>query len=322
MILYIDIIFLENLIMNLAIIFSEAICLNSTDKKFRKVLAGIICTLFYIIQLFNPQFVYFQWIISICTVFIAFGKSNFRNIVKQVILFYFISFLFGGVSFALMSIINKGRVSIINGIIIGKFGLKLIVLSGILSFLMIVLVLKKRKSQLIKNLIISFNEKKINIKVLLDTGNLLREPYKNRPVVIVEKNSIKNLLPEMLFKEKTNDEKEYVKNGKKQYENDYGKKEKNDCQNSCKKESGNEIDSIDLILSGKKEVPRGMFLIPYRSIGNRGGMLLGIVPKYVIVKESGRKYENIVIGVCSECLSESGKYNGIFGLDSLDGGSV
>ena len=191
-----------------------------------------------------------------------------------------------------MLMVNKGKFSVFNGIIIGKFGLELIILSGILAFLLIVIFLKKRKEHVFKNIVIVFNKREIEIRVLLDTGNLLKEPYKNRPVVIVNRSAVEELLIEVLRSEK-----------------------------SCKKEN-NINNDIDLILEGKKEVPIGTFLIPYRSIGNSRGFLLGIVPDYLIVKESGRKYENIVIGICSDCLSESGEYEGIFGLESLDEGSV
>ena len=279
--------------MNLAIIFSEAICLNSTDKKIRKILAGIFCSFFYLIQLFFTQLIYLQWMIAFCTMIIAFGKTNFKNIIKQVLFFYFISFLYGGTSFALMSMINKGKFFIFNGVIIGKFGLKLILVSGILAFGMISMFLNKRKKHVFRNIVITIGEKKVEIRVLLDTGNLLREPYKNRPVVIIEKSAIEDLIVEILRKKEI-----------------------------AEKKNNSITFDIDLILKGQKEIPDGMFLIPYRSIGNNGGMLLGIVPDYIMIKESGRKYENIVIGICSDCLSESGEYNGIFGLESLNEGSV
>lgn len=300
MIIYIDVIFLENLIMNLAIIVSEAICLNATDKKIRKIIASFVCSFFYIMQLVFPQISIFQLIIAIFTMMIAFGKSGLKNVIKQVLLFYFISFLFGGVSFALMSLINRGNYSIINGIIVGKFGIEILIVSGILAFVFVVIFLKNRKRHIIKNIVISIDKNEVKIRVLLDTGNLLREPFKNRPVIVVEKYAVKELLDKYWIFQKN----------------------KIIAGNISIKENENIFDDIDLILSGNKEVPFGMFLIPYKSVGNARGMLLGMVPDYILVKESGRKYENVVIGVCSDYLSEGGNYNGIFGLDSLDGGSI
>ena len=63
-----------------------------------------------------------------------------------------------------------------------------------------------------------------------------------------------------------------------------------------------------------------MFFIPYRSIGNNSGYLIGIKPDYVLLRDSGKKYSDIVIGICEDVICENGAYSGIFGLDTFDGG--
>lgn len=61
-----------------------------------------------------------------------------------------------------------------------------------------------------------------------------------------------------------------------------------------------------------------MFIIPYKSIGNENGVLLGFNPQYVLLKDDEKRYiENSVIGICNENLSESKHYSGIFGLEIL-----
>lgn len=65
----------------------------------------------------------------------------------------------------------------------------------------------------------------------------------------------------------------------------------------------------------------GMFIIPYKSIGNENGMLLGFKPDYVIFYDDEKKYiENSVIGICNEVLSCNNVYSGIFGLEILKEG--
>ncbi len=64
-----------------------------------------------------------------------------------------------------------------------------------------------------------------------------------------------------------------------------------------------------------------MFVIPYKSVGNENGVLLGFIPDYVILKDDEKVYiENSVIGVCNERLSNNKVYSGIFGLDILKEG--
>ena len=65
-----------------------------------------------------------------------------------------------------------------------------------------------------------------------------------------------------------------------------------------------------------------MFLIPYKSIGNENGILLGFKPDYVVIDPSDEKIyvENSVIGICDESLSNNKIYSGIFGLEILKEG--
>ena len=64
-----------------------------------------------------------------------------------------------------------------------------------------------------------------------------------------------------------------------------------------------------------------MFLIPYKSIGNENGILLGFKPDYVVMKNDEKIYvENSVIGICDESLSNNKIYSGIVGLALLQGG--
>lgn len=64
-----------------------------------------------------------------------------------------------------------------------------------------------------------------------------------------------------------------------------------------------------------------MFIIPYKSVGNDNGILLGFKPDYVILQDDEKVYvENSVIGVCEEKLSNNKIYSGIFGLEILKEG--
>ena len=194
MTVYLDVIFFENLIMNLAIILSEAILLNSLKQIIRKILAATVASLFYIVSMFYNQVSYIQIIISFIIIKIAFNPVTIKSCIKEVIMFYFISLLFGGLSFAMVSFFNNGKVTIMNGILISNFSVFKIFLCGVIGMSLVIIILKKKKGHVFKNIVIAFGNKLTEIKVLLDTGNLLREPYTNKPVIIVEKNALKEIL--------------------------------------------------------------------------------------------------------------------------------
>ncbi len=194
MTIYVDIVFIENLIMNLSVIFVEAIVLNLVGKKFRKVIAGIIGSVFYILTLIFPFISSLQVIVTVILVKIAFDPYSLKILLKETFLFYCINFVFGGVSFALINLWNKGKVTILNGILFGKFNLIGICLSAIIGSVIIIIFLKKNKKNILRDAVIVVDGKEKKVRILFDTGNLLREPYTDKPVIIVEKNILKDLI--------------------------------------------------------------------------------------------------------------------------------
>ena len=84
MTIYIDVIFIENVIMNLSIVLSESIILNLKTGFLRKLIASIIGTLFYLLQLFFSVR-YLQIIISLLVIWIAFKPNKITLIFLAVI---------------------------------------------------------------------------------------------------------------------------------------------------------------------------------------------------------------------------------------------
>ena len=278
MTIYLDVVFIENLVMNLSVILSEAVLLNSLNKLIRKIGSALFATAYYILTLIFPKLSVFQVFVGILIILIAFRPRNLKLLIKQVFLFYFINFVFAGTSFALMCTFNKDKFSIFNGVVIGNFDVFKVFLAGIIAIIMLIYFFRKRSKHIFKDVVISISGKVKEIRLLLDTGNLLREPYTGKPVMIVEKRALKNVIDEDLFND------------------------------------------LDKMLKGGEIIPDGMFLIPYRSLGNSSGFLLGIKPDFVALKKNGKKFYNVVIGICDENMSETKSYSGIFGLETLDEG--
>ena len=278
MTIYLDVVFIENLVMNLSVILSEAVLLNSLNKFIRKIGSALIATAYYILTLIFPKFSGFQVFVGILIIFIAFRPRNLKMLIKQVFLFYFINFVFAGTSFAFICAFNKGKFSIFNGVVVGNFSVFKVFLAVIIAIIMLIYFFRKRSKHVFKDVVISISGKVKEIRLLLDTGNLLREPYTGKPVMIVEKSALKNVIDEELFND------------------------------------------LEKMLKGGEIIPDGMFLIPYRSLGNSLGFLLGIKPDFVTLKKNGKKFCNVVIGICNENISETKSYSGIFGLETLDEG--
>ena len=87
------------------------------------------------------------------------------------------------------------------------------------------------------------------------------------------------------------------------------------------------LDNIDGILNGKFLNDNNKFLdykfklIPFVSLGNNNGMLLGFLPDYIkIYGEEGEEYrKNAYIGIYQGKLCKSNSYSSLVGLEILKG---
>lgn len=82
----------------------------------------------------------------------------------------------------------------------GTYPLKLILIGGLIGFFTIIISFKSIKNKLSKkdmlcNISIIFEKGKVDINAIIDTGNFLREPLTGKPVIIVEKDVLKNAIP-------------------------------------------------------------------------------------------------------------------------------
>lgn len=194
MTVYLDVVFLENFVMNLVIILSEAVLLGGFKKFFRKFIASIILSAFYIATLFYAEVAMFQIVAALIAVWVSFEPKSIKKLLKELLLFYFINFIFGGLSFAMVSLFNDGRVTVLDGILVSDFSAFKVLMCGVLGAFLVVFFLKKKRGHVFKDITIGLRGKEAIVKVLLDTGNLLREPYTGKPVIIVEKDAAKEII--------------------------------------------------------------------------------------------------------------------------------
>lgn len=199
MVVYLDVVFLENFFMDLVILLAVGVCMKVGGKVWRICLAACTGAIFYILQFFVVWITWLQFLIGAFMVVISFGFSGIRILLKQLCLFYFVSFVFGGVSFGLMSCLNHGKFSIFDGAVVGNFSLAWIVLASIVGFILVLIVLRRKAKHVLVDVVISVGGREANARILLDTGNLLKEPYGGRPVMIVQKDAIRDIFDDVLI---------------------------------------------------------------------------------------------------------------------------
>lgn len=71
-------------------------------------------------------------LLSIIMVYLAFGFKKIKVVFKELIMFYLISFLFGGSAIALLYFVKPENIVIRNGVYVGDYPLKIAILGGII----------------------------------------------------------------------------------------------------------------------------------------------------------------------------------------------
>ena len=292
MTIYLDVIFLENLILNFLILYAVGIETKSKVKFVRIVVSSAVGSVYTVLlYMINNDFfhsIIMKILLSLVMNYIAYKTDNIKELLKKIVYFYLTSFVFGGGALALIYVVNTGKISIHNGVIFGKYTLLTIMIGVIVSFIVIIISFKLikntiTKKDLICTINIKVNDKVIKTKALIDTGNLLKEPITNIPVIVVEHKLLKNIISDEILE---------------------------NIENIL----GGDLKNVSEIT--KNEYLSKMKIIPFSSLGKQNGILLGIKAQEAIIEQNEeiKKIEKVIIGLYNKKISYKGEYRALIGV--------
>lgn len=191
--IYIDLVLALNFGFDLILLFSVATLLRrktTLKKLLLSSLTGSITILAMFIELNSFTLFLIKIIISIIMVYIAFGYINIKYTLKNLFYLYTSSIILGGFLYFLniqLSYKNKGLVFYFNGLSVNV--IVLIILSPTIIYLYTkqALELKNNYSKYYNIDIYLKNGKVLPLTAFLDTGNILEDPYKKRPIILLNK---------------------------------------------------------------------------------------------------------------------------------------
>lgn len=296
MTIYVDIVLVENIIMNYIILLATGIVLKQEVKHIRLLLSSLIGAIYSVISYMSVLKIYSMFILkivlSVVIVYVAYNPHNMKKMWKALLIFYLTSFVFGGSAFALIYVVKPQEILMRNGLFLGTYPLKIVILGAILGFVIIILAFKLVKSKISKKdmfceMEIKLNNRIIKTKAMIDTGNLLKEPITNTPVVVVEHTLLYECMP-----------KEILNNLEQILGGDFGK----------------------IPEDIKMEYISKLKLIPFSSLGKQNGMLVGIKPEYIKImqEEKDTIKNNVIIGIYGKSLTKRGEYRALTGLELLE----
>lgn len=197
MTVFLDVLIIENLIVNFFLLNITAATVK-VKVKLRYIFGGASIGCVYFVLMFCPLGKYLvnipvKLIIAVVMTLAVFRKKNFLFIIKSSSIFILYSMVLAGLCF-FIQLRENGFMSY--EIVIINFTYKKLLLSIMIIYMSIervVVYVKERKGvqKLIFNIDIMFKDSQKSLKAFLDTGNELREPVTNLPVILVEKDLLK-----------------------------------------------------------------------------------------------------------------------------------
>lgn len=293
MTIYVDVVLMENLIMNYIILLATGLILKVKIKHIRLILGGLLGAIYTIVAYTGFLKIYSSFILkiilSVIIVYIAYNPQSVKKMCKELLFFYLTSFVFGGAAFALIYIVKPQDILMKNGLFLGTYPLKTVMLAAIVAFVVIIAAFKIIKSKMTKKDMIYKIEVKLNNKIiqteaLIDTGNMLKEPITNTPVVVIERSLLYDVMPKEIL-------------------------------NHLEDIIGGDFEQIPE--ETKNKYVSKLKLIPFSSLGKQNGMLIGIKPEYlkIIKEEQVEVKENVILGIYDKSLTKKGEYRALMGME-------
>ena len=170
---------------------------------------------------------------------------------------------------------------------VGEYVLKVIILGAIFACIIVKISINLIKSKIkcsYCKITIKLNEKEITTQAMIDTGNLVKEPITNAPVVIVESSLLEGIIPIEILKNLDNI--------------------------LCGNLNNISQELQDIYISKLR-------CIPFSSLGKENGMLVGIKASEIIVENEDeiKVNKNIVLGIYDKSLTKKGEYRALIGTE-------
>lgn len=190
---YLEYIFAENFFIDFILLYMTG---NLIKRKiiYKRIAVSSFIGAVYVIMvaLINREFLKFfivKFSVSILMIIIAYDAKGIITYIRIILCFYIVSFIMAGIVTSL-AYFAFDRVSI-SIIVVSMFFVFLFI-----KFLFYEIKTRKEKNNYMREVVIRLGDKIKILKAYIDTGNELMEPLLQKPVIIVNINSIKEIIGE------------------------------------------------------------------------------------------------------------------------------
>ncbi len=287
---YIDELFIFNLAVNYILLYVTKKIIR-TDSRRGMLVVGACIGAFYAVLMFVPglHFMYGvigKLIFSLCMVALTYNVRGIYDYLRVMCVFFLVNFAFGGAIYGVASIVGSYTI-LEEGGMTYNLPLRLFCTSSLLAYICINVYARytRRQAGISANAVtlhVAAGGDTRNLRCIVDTGNALYEPLTGTPVIIVEYEAVRGILP---------------------------------LDVCVVVESSEQLLSggaMALLESGIRR--RNLRLIPYSAVGTQAGMLVGYKPDTISI--NGKAIDNAILGIYKGNIQHNG-YAGLIHPDCM-----
>jgi len=275
--MYLDVIFFENLIINYLILSLTRKFSKKGSKPIKLFLGALLGACYVLIFFLLPYKMIHEVFAKIILSLLIIHMAFTPKTLKEFLRILAVFYL---ISFAIGG-------TIFAVLYTAKFNLHSLWIGILIAILLFYtnwdyIVRKSKEEKMLYSIKIEIFQKQVEIKGLLDTGNRLYDPLTKSPVVVVEFLAMKNILPdnmEILLNEEKID-----------------------------------FNKIFEVLKEERWLSR-IRLIPFISVGQSKGIMLGFKPDKLVVGE--KEIRNVIVGVYKSQIDKYGNYAALLAPEIL-----
>lgn len=203
-VIYVDVLFGLNLVVNYLLLFLTSRFSGVYVRRLR-LLGGAALGALFAVLLFFPDLplvpsALFKCALCAAVTVVTFGKKCEGRLLRLCFIFCSVSFALAGVVLALAMLTGGGQiVTIRNGVPYLDISLRLLALSSVIAYGVLGVVFGNgalRPSRRTAEVEIALQDRTLRLRVLIDSGNLLRDPMTGKRVLVAGGTVLAPLFPE------------------------------------------------------------------------------------------------------------------------------
>ncbi len=193
-VIYVDVLFIVNFFITFFLLLVTAKLSKRDDKLGRCVLASFIGGLYSLVILWqNLNFAasFIGKLAAACIIVItAFKFKTFKSYIKEVVIFFFVNFIFVGVMVGFWLIFKPKGIIINNSTVYFNVSARALLISAFIAYILSALIIRiyngKTAAKELYSVTVFKNERRIRFFAFADSGNNLKEPFSDYPVIIAQ----------------------------------------------------------------------------------------------------------------------------------------